>query len=87
MVYEFTLSYNPKKDICHQQGAHAIAMGFWRKERIIKNNNNNSDRNNSSSDSSGRNNTCSCYRLVGTANYRLVGTANNKNKIKFRQKQ
>ena len=52
MVYDLTLSYNPKKDICHGQGAHAIAMGFWRKERIIIiKNNNNSDRNNSSSDS------------------------------------
>ena len=37
MAYDFTLSYNPKKDICHSERAHAIAMAFWRKERIIKN--------------------------------------------------
>ena len=35
MVYDLTLSYNHKKDICHSERAHAIAMGFWRKERII----------------------------------------------------
>ena len=32
MVYDLTLSYNPKKDICHGQRAHAIAMGFGGKK-------------------------------------------------------
>ena len=32
MVYELTLSDNPKKAICHQESARVKAMGFCRKE-------------------------------------------------------
>ena len=35
MVYDLNLSYNPKKDFCHQDLSHVKAIGFWRKGRII----------------------------------------------------
>ena len=36
MVYDLTLSDIPKKDFCHQDLSHVKAIGFWRKERIIR---------------------------------------------------
>ena len=35
VVYDLTLSYNPKKDFCHQDLSQVKAIGIWRKERII----------------------------------------------------